>query len=38
MIDIGLKYNYPKSVSEEFIKNYDNSGPIWILDGRISSK
>ena len=24
----GLKYSYPKSVSEEFIKNYDNSGPI----------
>ena len=24
----GLKYSYPKYVSEEFIKNYDNSGPI----------
>ncbi len=24
----GLKYSYPKSVSEEFIKNYDNSSPI----------
>ena len=24
----GLKYSYPKYVSEEFIKNYHNSGPI----------